>query len=349
VPAAAAEPALPLAEAEAAAFFEADLKGANGIVIAVSGGPDSMALLALLARWQDHPPLVAVTIDHGLRAESASEADLVARFAASLRVSHVALPWAAEKPATGLQEAAREARYALLEQLAREWGFDHLVTAHHADDQAETILMRLIAGSGIAGLSGMQRVTPRGELSHVRPLLDIPKARLVATCTARGVPFIGDPSNRDDRFTRARLRGLLPLLATEGLTVERLATLGRRAARAEAALTAITRDVLSRADVSRDGRAVSANWLAINTAPEDFRIRVLAALFRQAGALPHRPRLEQIEGLAQALQDAAAKGLRLRRTLGGKLVTLASNGRITLTNAPARREVPQRLAKAHRI
>jgi tRNA(Ile)-lysidine synthase len=349
VPAAAAEPALPLAEAEAAPLFEPHLKDARGIVVAVSGGPDSMTLLALLASWQDHPPLLAATIDHGLRAESASEAAMVARFAASLGLPHRTLLWAGVKPASGLHEAAREVRYTLLEQAAREEGFDYLVTAHHADDQAETILMRLIAGSGIAGLSGMQRVTLRGGMRHVRPFLDIPKARLVATCKALGVPSVSDPSNRDDRFTRARIRGLLPLLASEGLTADRLATLGRRAARAEEALAAMTMDAMSKAEVTRDGRVVSANWQMIDAAPEDNRVRVLAALFGQAGAPPHRPRLEQIEVLARALHDAATKGLCLRRSLGGRLVTLASNGRITLTDAPPRRETPQRLAKAQRI
>lgn len=349
MPAAAADDSQPLSDEEAAALFAPLLKDSNGVIAAVSGGPDSMAMLALLARWEKRPPLVVVTVDHGLRPESTREASMVAAFAASFGVPHLTRRWEAAKPSSGLQEAAREARYAILAESAREQGFGHLVTAHHAEDQAETILMRLIAGSGIAGLAGMQPVTLRGGLTHFRPFLDIPKARLVATCTARDAPFVSDPSNRDDRFTRARLRGLLPVLATEGLTVERLAALGRRAARTEDALAAMTMDALSKAGVSREGMDVSANWPVIDAAPEEIRVRALAALFRRAGAPPHRPRLEQIEELDQALHDAAAKGLRLRRSLGGKLVTLAVDGRIMLTDAPPRRRPPQRLPNTQRI
>jgi len=349
VPAAAVEEADPLTADEATALFKPGLKDAKGIVVAVSGGPDSIALLALLARWKDRPRLIAATIDHRLRPESASEAALVAGFAASLGVSHVVCPWEGVKPASGLQEAAREARYAMLAQVARKRGCDSMVTAHHAEDQAETILMRLIAGSGIAGLAGMQPVTVREGLSHVRPFLAVSKARLVATCKALGVPFVSDPSNRDDRFTRARLRGLLPLLAGEGLTMGRLVALGRRAARVEEALAAMTREVMSNADVIHEGDDILADWLAIDAAPEDIRVRALAELFRQAGAPAFTPRLEQIEVLARALHDAAANGARLRRSLGAKLITLSRHGRITLTDAPPRRSSTQRLAKTQRI
>jgi tRNA(Ile)-lysidine synthase len=332
-----AEAAVPLSDDEAAGLFEPDLKGAKGVVVAVSGGPDSMALLTLLAHWQARPPLFVATIDHGLRPESASEASMVARFAASLGLPHATCLWTGVKPTAGLQEAARDTRLALLAKVARENDCDTIVTAHHREDQAETILMRLIAGSGIAGLAGMQRLTLRGGLRHVRPFLNVPKARLVATCAARDVAFISDPSNRDERFTRARLRGLQPLLAAEGLTVERLTTLGRRAARAEEALAAMAREVMSRSDVAWKGTEVSADWAVIDSAPEEIRLRVLVDLFRQAGGQQLLPRLEQLEVLAEALHAAAAKGGRLRRSLGARLITLSVGGRISLTEAPPRR------------
>jgi tRNA(Ile)-lysidine synthase len=131
------------------------------LVLAVSGGPDSTALMVLAARWCERlksgPTLTAVTIDHGLRAESAREAAAVGRLAHQLGLVHRTLRWTGKKPSTGLQEAARTARYRLLAKAARETGATHILTAHTLDDQAETVLIRLTRGSGLTGLGGMQR------------------------------------------------------------------------------------------------------------------------------------------------------------------------------------------------
>ncbi|MEJ1938863.1 tRNA lysidine(34) synthetase TilS, partial [Nostoc sp. NIES-2111] len=157
----------------------------KGLLLAVSGGPDSMALLALCAAWanerpdgQPRPPLFAATVDHWLRPEARDEAAMVAREASRLSVPHSVLDWAGPKPRTGLQEAARQARYALLAEEARRVGATDVVTAHHADDQAETILMRLVRGSGLDGLAGMAAERPLDGVRLVRPLLGIPKSRL---------------------------------------------------------------------------------------------------------------------------------------------------------------------------
>ena len=234
----------PISEAEAAALFGA-VATAPVLVLAVSGGPDSTALLWLAAHWRDAlpqaPRLVAVTIDHGLRKESAREARAVKRLAEQLKVEHRTLRWTGRKPKTGVQEAARNARYRLLVQAARDAGASHIMTAHTLDDQAETVLFRLIRGSGIGGLAGMSSFdrlpVPEGDgIGLVRLLLELPKARLIATLKTAKVPYANDPSNVDPRFTRPRLRKVMGVLAGEGLTVERLAKLAKRAARAEAAL-----------------------------------------------------------------------------------------------------------------
>ena len=163
------------------------------------------------ARCETGPKLLAITIDHRLRPESAAEARAVSALARRLGVPHRTVRWEGRKPKTGLQEAARQARYRLLAESAVRMKAQHILTAHTLDDQAETMLMRLTRGSGVSGLCGMTPLAPVPAGQHagivlVRPLLDIPKARLVATLQRAGIAFADDPSNRDPRFTRARLR-----------------------------------------------------------------------------------------------------------------------------------------------
>jgi len=183
--------------AEAAALLS--ILSQNPVVIlAVSGGPDSTALMVLAARLRascEHPAkLVAVTVDHRLRPESRREAAAVKRLARSLGIEHRTLRWMGRKPTTGLQQAARNARYRLLAEAARRAGARHVLTAHTLDDQAETVLFRLARGSGVSGLAGMGLIAPvpvregRGG-SLVRPLLRIPKARLIAMLKAAKVPY----------------------------------------------------------------------------------------------------------------------------------------------------------------
>src|SRR5205807_9979269 len=144
--------------------------------------------------------------------------------------------WRGTKPKTGLPAAARAARYQLLAQAARACGASHVLTAHTKDDQAETLLMRLLRGSGIAGLSAMTRQSERDGFLLARPLLNVPKSRLIATLAKAKIDFADDPTNRDTAFTRPRLRALLPQLAAEGGDARGLARLASRLARANAAV-----------------------------------------------------------------------------------------------------------------
>src|SRR3569623_1022665 len=246
----------PVSQAEAASLLD-DLSSCPALVLAVSGGPDSTALMVLAARWRatlkSGPELIAVTVDHGLRAEAAGEAKAVAKLARKHGVTHRILRWTGKKPKTGVPQAARLARYRLLADAARKAGAPASLTAHTLDDQAETMLIRMSRGSGLTGLAGMARAAPvpgrgDGDIQLIRPLLGTPKARLVATLAAAKVPFADDPTNRDPRFTRARLRGLMPMLAEEGRDAPRLATLARRLARAAAALAQEAAQALRRLD-----------------------------------------------------------------------------------------------------
>src|SRR5262249_1868181 len=192
-------------------------------------------------RLKRPPKLVAVTIDHGLRAEAAREAAAVKRLARRLGVAHRTLRWRGKKPKTGLQEAARIARYRLLAEVAADAGYAHILTAHTLDDQAETMLCRLARGGGLMGLAGMALAwqVPVGADRIgflLRPLLHIPKARLVATLRAAGIVYSDDPSNSDPRFTRARLRALMPDLAREGLSAHGLSRFAARMRRPHATI-----------------------------------------------------------------------------------------------------------------
>src|SRR5204863_9158322 len=161
--------------ASAAKRLFADWRSAPAIILAVSGGPDSIALMWLAARWRRAlargPRLVAVTVAHGLRAEAAREAREVKRLARSLDLPHRTLRWTGAKPKTGLPAAARAARYRLLVPAAQASGATHILTAHTRDDQPETLLMRMLRGSGIAGLGAMARETEREVACLARPLV----------------------------------------------------------------------------------------------------------------------------------------------------------------------------------
>ena len=315
------------------------LAAASGIVAAVSGGPDSMALMHLLARWRaagSRPPVFAATVDHGLRPEAADEAAFVAREAALLGLPHRTLLWTGEKPATGIQEAAREARYRLLIEHAREMAASHLVTAHSLDDQAETVMMRLSRGSGLTGLSSMRRETDRQGVRHVRPFLGIPKSRLLDQCRQHGWRFVADPSNADERYARVRWRRLMPLLAEEGLTAERLARLAERAAQADEALDLKAREALSRSDVLLEAGILSFQARSLTDEPLGIPLRMLELVLGQAGFDLGNSRLHRLEACTERLRQAAGAGQALSLTIAGAHLRLDPAGRVFVGPEPPR-------------
>ena len=181
------------------------------IGVAVSGGPDSLALLVLAAAARPGK-VAAATVDHGLRDGSAEEAAIVAAICARLGVPHATLTadWA-DKPAAAIQERARAERYRLLALWAEDQGLDAVVTAHHLDDQAETLLMRLARGAGVRGLAAMRAaaIVPGSGVRLLRPLLGWRRAELEQVCANAGLEPVADPSNHDARFERVRIRQAL--------------------------------------------------------------------------------------------------------------------------------------------
>ncbi|WP_244610392.1 tRNA lysidine(34) synthetase TilS [Microvirga pakistanensis] len=309
---------------------------ATGVVAAVSGGPDSMAMMHLLARWasERRPSVLVVTVDHGLRREAAEEAAFVAREAAALGLPHRTLVWTGDKPAAGLQEAAREARYRLLIRQAREAGASHLVTAHTQDDQAETILMRLAKGSGLKGLKGMRREHEREGIIHARPLLDWPKTALVGLCRRNGWAFVSDPSNEDERFTRVRWRRLMPLLAEEGLTADRLARLAERLAQADDALDVKARQALEAAILESGEGELCLRAACLVEEPFEIGLRILDQALGRIGL--ESTRLQRLEGCLERLRAAVPVREGLRLTIAGALLHLDRSGRLNLRPEPPR-------------
>lgn len=343
----------PISAQRAKGLF-ADWRSVPAIVLAVSGGPDSIALMWLAARWRRAlsrgPRLVAVTVDHGLRAEAAGEARNVKRLARTLGLSHRTMRWTGAKPKSGLPAAARNARYRLLAQAARESGATHILTAHTRDDQAETLLMRLLRGSGIAGLAAMARETERDGVLLARPFLDVPKSQLIATLRKAKVGFADDPTNRDVSFTRPRIRAVMPLLAAEGGDARNLARLASRLARANTAVEILVdgaerylalRDrqasSLTRAKIS-DGQTFDARAFA--AMPEEIRLRLL---LRAVDRFGHEgpAELGKVEALLSVLDRTLAEAggrrrPRLKQTLAGALISLIDD-RISIVPAPPRR------------
>jgi tRNA(Ile)-lysidine synthase len=339
----------PISARDAKRLF-ADWKAAPAIVLAVSGGPDSIALMWLAARWRRAlargPRLIAVTVDHGLRAEAASEARDVKRLARTLDLPHRAVRWTGAKPKTGLPAAARSARYRLLAQVARASGATHILTAHTRDDQAETLLMRLLRGSGIVGLSAMARESERDGVLLARPLLNVSKSQLIATLKKAKVGFADDPTNRDLNLTRPRIRAVMPVLAAEGGDIRNLARLASRLARANAAVEVLVdgaeRYLALRGRQSLrpgfDGMTFDARAFA--AMPEEIRVRLLLRAINRFG---HEgpAELGKVEALLAALdrtaaESAAGRRSKLKQTLAGALVSLI-DGRIRVEPAPPRR------------
>jgi tRNA(Ile)-lysidine synthase len=335
-------PTRPFSLAEAATLF-ADLKDKSGLVLGVSGGPDSTALLFLIARWRARlkrgPKLLAVTVDHGLRRGSRREATAVKRLAAALGVPHRTVRWTGAKPRTGIQELAREMRYRLLADAARKAGAQSILTAHTLDDQAETVLFRLARGSGLRGLGGMAWSSPlptsgKRELLLVRPLLSVPKARLIATLRAARITFVEDPTNQDPRFTRPRLRRLMPVLAAEGLDAGRLALLAARARRANAAIDWTVCGLAARfLPGRRDSGAIVLPIRDFRHWPAEVALRLLKKAIELTGG-EGPAELGKLEALFAALHGGGAS--RFRRTLAGSMVTLMA-GDLKIERAPPRR------------
>jgi tRNA(Ile)-lysidine synthase len=308
----------PLTAGEFAKLVDALLTLGPGekIAVAVSGGADSMALALLSADWAKARGLniAALTVDHGLRPDSAAEARQVGAWLGARGIEHHILRWRGAKPAANRQALAREARYHLLGAWCRRHGARRLLLGHQLEDQAETFLLRAGRGSGVDGLAAMAAVGEAHGLMLARPLLTVEKARLVATLRRAGQAWIEDPSNRDPHYQRTQVRAALELLAPEGLGARRLAATAGRMARVRQALEAMTAEVMGRA-VRHEPLGYSfIDAQSLARAPEEIALRVLARVLADVGGHSEPMRLERLERLLAAILGGELAG---GRTLAG--------------------------------
>lgn len=332
---------LPVGDGELAGLF-APLARFDAVALAVSGGSDSTALLRLAARWRERceiaTALTVLTVDHGLRSASRMEAEVVAEQAAQLGLVHRTLVWEGQKPVAGIQAAARQERYRLLTSFARAHRIDAVVTAHTRDDQAETLLMRLARGSGLDGLAAMQPESAFEGIAILRPLLDVPKARLVVTLRAADVAWTEDPSNENRQFERVRLRDAAPVLDTLGLTAAMLATSARRLARAGRALDHYADRALHDGEIATVSPlgyvTLSARHLA--ELPEEIVVRILRRSVAGVGGRQEPTSLAAIEDVAASLLQPGDGA----RTLGGcQIVKRAAD--ILVLREEGRQDAPE--------
>ncbi len=269
------------------------------LAAAVSGGRDSLALALLAHDWAAARGgrVIGLVVDHALRPESAAEAAATVHTLAGRGIEGSILRWSGAKPASAVQETARVARYGLLRQECRRRGILHLLLAHHADDQAETVAMRALRGSGVDGLAGMAALVEQPEARLLRPLLGIPRTRLTATLLERGVAWLDDPSNADLRFERARLRaGERP---SDGLPAGASARPLRELSLAAAAVGTM--------EFPANG-AMVIDRTAFGSLGPELQAGLLSRLVQAVGGADHPPRRDRLQQAVLRLCAPVARG-----------------------------------------
>lgn len=294
-----------LADADVLDSLFAGIAGEAAVGLAVSGGADSLALMVLAQRWASAragaPRLHVYSVDHGLRPEAGDEVAMVLAAAQALGLGAKGLQWLEAKPLTGLSEAARQARYRLMAaEMARD-GATVLLTGHHRNDQAETVLMRMAHSSGIEGLRGMARFAEVEGVRVHRPLLNLDPAALRAVVEGAGLMPAQDPSNDDEAYERVRWRKTMPQLSALGLDAVTLAVFAERMGEADAAIAQMAAgcfDEMVRLDGFGAARLELASLLALSPA---ISTRLLGRVLNIVGGRQKPRALGQVERLRESV------------------------------------------------
>ncbi len=290
----------------------------QNLVVAVSGGGDSVALLHMLAARGGG--LRAVTVDHGLRHESADEAVGVADLCRQLSVGHTILKWTGWDKKGNLQDAARRARQRLISGWAAENNVTHIALGHTFDDQAETVLMRLARGSGVDGLSGMAATRVDGPLMWIRPLLDYARDDLRQYLRAEGISWIDDPSNDDLRFDRVKTRLILGQLQKIGIDADGLVETAKRMRGARRVLEQATVSLADNCIVISEAGEVTITREIFSLAEDELQFRLLAGILQWVSGEEYRPRFDSLRNLLANDQDKTLHGCVIRSRIGKIIV-----------------------------
>ena len=268
------------------------------LAVAVSGGVDSVCLLCWLAACG--ASITCLHVNHGLRPNAETETQYVRDLCAKLGVPCKIFYWSGDKPTSGLEAAARTARYKFMTDFCRENGLDALLTAHQSDDQIETFLMNLGRGSGLYGLAAMRRVTWRDGVKIVRPLLDVSRAELKKYCDDNGIKYFMDEMNDDTQYTRVRIRKNRHLLSCAlGISDARILLAINNLGRVRDAVDKKIADMI--ASVTDNRRAVFDATFLFDLAP-DIGLKFLGTLIQQIGGNEYQPRLNSLSNALRNLQ-----------------------------------------------
>ena len=289
------------------AFSEAMIDIPKGdIGVGVSGGGDSMALLHLSAEWaeENKRKIKAVTIDHGLRSSSLSECVHVKKISEKLSIEHTTLKWLA-KPSGNLQNAARNARHELFLDWTKKSKLSVVLLGHTMDDNAETIMIKLIRGSGIDGLAGISKNKKINELAIFRPLINITRDDLRKYLIMKNIQWIDEPSNFDERFERIKVRNLLPKLSDFGLTAKKLIALSSHMNRAKEALNGEVLRFAKQHVQQKNWGDLEIKLDEFIKIPKEYQFRLLSAALLWISGKVYRPRFNSLERLIIALNSSS--------------------------------------------
>lgn len=312
------------------ALEHAGVRGDQPIALAVSGGPDSLALLLAAA---DRPNTHILTVDHGLRPESAEEAQQVLNWAAGLGMQATRLVWTPPEGIANIQAEARLARYRLMEDYCAATSISYLLTAHHRGDGVETFFLRLARGSGVKGLAAMAMDRKGLFQSHVRllrPFMDVSKTVMQAVVSLAGYKAFDDSSNHDTRFDRIKVRQWLEAAPLVGLSDQGIVDTAARLERADAALAHYTKTFLTQYVTQRPSAGVQMNATAFAALPVEVALRALSEVIKWVGNQGYRPRARELAPLCEALKADMA-----RRTLAGTVINRAGNDIIMVREVSA--------------
>lgn len=310
------------------------------ITVATSGGADSMALLLLAKNWvQDRKgKLISLTVNHNLRPEAADEALQVEQWCKKYNIEHHTLCWKHDsKPFSAIQENARNARYKLMIDWCIKNNALHLLTAHHCDDQVETLFFRLSRGSGLDGLACMSAQTIVSGVRLLRPLLQAPKSRLIATLKSFGQEWIEDSSNQNPLYTRIYIRKQLAKIPNEIIIKQTANHIINKLGNFRKLLdNKLVSQMTKAAGIYPEGYGI-INHNEFNQLDEDISIKTLGALIRTISGAEHPPRKDNLIYLNQLIHTDQ---LNSKRSLGGLFFEKISKNQIFIYREPRAIEKP---------